>query len=216
MAATAVEKAFCVLELAKTNSVTVVQRRFRTKYGKSSPTRQSIYDWYKQFENTGCVCKRKSTGRPPVSEEQIDRVRDVYVRSPGKSTRSASLELQIPQPTVWKILRTVWPHWHSQVRNYLDERLPGRWIGRASEENMVYKRWPPRSPDLTPCDYFLWGYVKDKVFVPPLPVDIDDLKQRITNALATVDRHMLARVWEEFDYRVDICRVTNGAHIEHL
>lgn len=108
------------------------------------------------------------------------------------------------------------PHWHSQVRNYLDERLPGRWIGRASEENMVYKRWPPRSPDLTPCDYFLWGYVKDKVFVPPLPVDIDDLKQRITNALATVDRHMLARVWEEFDYRVDICRVTNGAHIEHL
>lgn len=108
MAATAVEKAFCVLELAKTNSVTVVQRRFRTKYGKSSPTRQSIYDWYKQFENTGCVCKRKSTGRPPVSEEQIDRVRDVYVRSPGKSTRSASLELQIPQPTVWKILRTVW------------------------------------------------------------------------------------------------------------
>lgn len=81
---------------------------------------------------------------------------------------------------------------------------------------MVYKRWPPRSPDLTPCDYFLWGYVKDKVFVPPLPVDIDDLKQRITNALATVDRHMLARVWEEFDYRVDICRVTNGAHIEHL
>lgn len=105
MAATAVEKAFCVLELAKTNSVTVVQRRFRTKYGKSSPTRQSIYDWYKQFENTGCVCKRKSTGRPPVSEEQIDRVRDVYVRSPGKSTRSASLELQIPQPTVWKILR---------------------------------------------------------------------------------------------------------------
>jgi len=28
---------------------------------------------------------------------------------------------------------------------------------------------PARSPDLTPCDYFLWGYVKDKVFVPPQP-----------------------------------------------
>ena len=36
--------------------------------------------------------------------------------------------------------------------------------------------WPARSPDLTPCDYFLWGYVKDKVFVPPQPVSIPDLK----------------------------------------
>ena len=23
-------------------------------------------------------------------------------------------------------------------------------------------------------------------------------------------------VWEEFDYRLDVCRMTNGAHIEHL
>ena len=24
--------------------------------------------------------------------------------------------------------------------------------------------WPPRSPDLTPCDFFLWGHLKSKVF----------------------------------------------------
>ena len=27
---------------------------------------------------------------------------------------------------------------------------------------------------------------------------------------------MLGRVWQELDYRLDVCRVTNGAHIEHL
>jgi hypothetical protein len=76
--------------------------------------------------------------------------------------------------------------------------------------------WPPQSPDLTICDFFLRGYVKDKVFVPPVPVTLDDLKQRITTATAGVDADMLTRVWQEFDYRVDICHVTEGAHIKHL
>jgi hypothetical protein len=78
--------------------------------------------------------------------------------------------------------------------------------------------WPPRSPDLTPSDFILWGYVKGNVFVRPVPVTLDDLKQRITTATAGVDGYnrMLTRVWQEFDYRVDICRVTKGAHIEHL
>ena len=34
----------------------------------------------------------------------------------------------------------------------------------------------PRSPDATPCDFFLWGYVKDQVYVPPLPASIPELK----------------------------------------
>jgi hypothetical protein len=41
-------------------------------------------------------------------------------------------------------------------------------------------------PDLTPCDYLLWGYAKDNVFVPPQPVSIPDLKNRIEVAVATI------------------------------
>ena len=37
-----------------------------------------------------------------------------------------------------------------------------------------------RSPDLSPCDFFLWGYVKGLVFVLPLPASIEKLKERIT------------------------------------
>jgi hypothetical protein len=62
----------------------------------------------------------------------------------------------------------------------------------------------------------LWGYVKEKVFVPLVLVTLDDLKQRITTATAGVDEDMLTRVWQEFDYRVYTCRVTKGAYIEHL
>ena len=93
-----------MLELAKTNSVTLVQRLFRRRYGKPPPTRQLIYDWSKKFQETGCLCKGKSSGRPPVSEERVERVRETFTRSPRKSTR-ASLELQMAQQTVWKILR---------------------------------------------------------------------------------------------------------------
>ena len=76
--------------------------------------------------------------------------------------------------------------------------------------------WPARSPDLTPCDYILWGYVKDKAFVPPQPVSIPDLKNRITAAVETITPDLLNSVWQELDYRLDVCRVTKGAYIEHF
>jgi len=80
MVATVVENAFCVLELAKMNSVTLVQRHFRRRYGKPPPTMQSLYDWNKKFQETGCLCKGISSGRPPVSEEtvELDYHIDIY------------------------------------------------------------------------------------------------------------------------------------------
>jgi hypothetical protein len=41
--------------------------------------------------------------------------------------------------------------------------------------------------------------------------DIVEMKLRITAAIETIDRNMLGRVWDELDYMLDICRVTNGA-----
>ena len=58
--------------------------------------------------------------------------------------------------------------------------------------------------------------MKDKVFVPPQPVSIRDLKNRITAAVETITPDLLSRVWQELDYHLDVCRVTKGAYIEHL
>ena len=58
--------------------------------------------------------------------------------------------------------------------------------------------------------------VEDRVFVPPLPVSLNELKQSITAAVASVDEDMLRSVWTELDYHIDICRVTKRSHIEHL
>ena len=45
------------------------------------------------------------------------------------------------------------PHYHCDVTSFLNERFPNGWIGRRG-----FVEYPPRSPDLTPLDFFLWGY----------------------------------------------------------
>jgi hypothetical protein len=60
------------------------------------------------------------------------------------------------------------------------------------------------------------GVRQDVVYVPPLPNDLQELRQRIIAAVVTINRDMLERVWTEMDYRIDVCRVTRGSHIECL
>jgi hypothetical protein len=58
--------------------------------------------------------------------------------------------------------------------------------------------------------------LKDSVYVPPLPMSLKKLRDRITHAVHTITADMLHRVWDEFGYRVEVCCVTQGAHIEGL
>ena len=46
--------------------------------------------------------------------------------------------------------------------------------------------------------------------------DLADLKLRIIEAVKNIDAPMLMCVWQELEYRIYVCRVTCGAHIEHL
>ena len=100
------------------------------------------------------------------------------------------------------------PHWGLQVRQFLNDTFPERWIGRDSPI-----LWPPRSPDITPLDFFLWGYVMDIVYRIKVR-DVSDLQQRIIEALDTVTVNMLARTWLKMEYRLDILRATDGAHVQ--
>jgi len=76
--ATLKQKAFCVLQFAKRESVVSVQRAFRRQFNSDSPSPNSTRSWYQQFQATGCLCKGKSAGRPRVSEESMERVRQSF------------------------------------------------------------------------------------------------------------------------------------------
>ena len=63
---------------------------------------------------------------------------------------------------------------------------------------------------------YVGAVMEVEVYVPPVPASIPELKVRIRTAIETITADMLQTVWNELDYRVDVCRITKGAHTEHL
>ena len=47
-------------------------------------------------------------------------------------------------------------HFHNDLKEYLNTNLSQRRIERFGQEDVALMRFPPRSPDLTPCDFFFW------------------------------------------------------------
>jgi hypothetical protein len=72
--------------------------------------------------------------------------------------------------------------------------------------------WPPQSPDLTPLDFFAWGFVKDEVYIPPVPVTMNNLKDEIQTVIAEIDQPLLQNIWHE----VEFCLMCVGQHMEHI
>ena len=75
--------------------------------------------------------------------------------------------------------------------------------------------WPPRSPDLTPCDFFLWGYLKDKVFSTS-PQNIDVLRQRIVDTFNALRQQpdFIRRAVRDMHRRAMLCVERNVGHVE--
>ena len=89
-----------------------------------------------------------------------------------RGTMNAERYLQMLEDYVWPIV-SGWenidelvfmhdgapPHFARSVRDWLDQKFPGRWLGRRGPHE-----WPARSLDLTPCNFFLWGWAKEEVY----------------------------------------------------
>ena len=86
-------------------------------------------------------------------------------------------------------------------------KLPGRWIGRVE--------FPPRSPDLTPLEFYLWGSLKDDVYRSK-PATRDDLRESIAMSCAAVTLDTLQNVVHAAVQRVRQCLDADGGHFENL
>ncbi|CAH1991124.1 unnamed protein product [Acanthoscelides obtectus] len=75
--------------------------------------------------------------------------------------------------------------------------------------------WPPISCDLTPLDFFLWGYLKRKVYVNK-PATLQELKNNIIAEINAIEPTMLQNVIENFDHRVDVCKSSRGEHLSDI
>jgi hypothetical protein len=70
--------------------VFTVQREFRARFRKNLSHTNNITRWYGQFVETKCLCKGNSPGRPRVSDDNIERAREAFQRSPCKSVTGTS------------------------------------------------------------------------------------------------------------------------------
>ena len=87
-------------------------------------------------------------------------------------------------------------HYALVVREWLDEWFPNMWIGRRGPIE-----WPPRSPDLTPPDFFLWGYLRDKIYQHHIQ-NLDHLQQIIVDEFNQVPLNMCRKACENVKLRL--------------
>ena len=60
-------------------------------------------------------------------------------------------------------------HFHNDVRDQINTNLTQCWIERFGQEDVMLMHWPPRSPDLTRCNFFLEGICKGHCFCTSNP-----------------------------------------------
>lgn len=101
-------------------------------------------------------------------------------------------------------------HYAQQVRHFLDLHFYGQWIGRGSTIE-----WPPRSPDLTPLDFFLWGHLKRTVYINR-PNTLSELKASIVDSISAISKETLQKVQESCLKRMLMCKQQGGGHFEQL
>ena len=107
------------------------------------------------------------------------------------------------------------PHYKNEVRRWLNEMFPGRWMGRQGSAAIPTPiQWPSYSPDLTPCDFFLWGYIKEQVYRSGMPKTLAELKERIQKAFDEMPQEMVNRSLDAYRVRLQRCIDVEGKSVE--
>lgn len=96
------------------------------------------------------------------------------------------------------------------ITNYLNNRFGNRWIGNRGPIS-----WPARSPDLTAMDFFLWGYIKNKVYKTQFN-NVEELQACVLREFHRINGRILEKVINSTLRRAQLCINNNGGLFEHL
>ena len=102
------------------------------------------------------------------------------------------------------------PHTAGATLKWLQDHFGGRVISKKAQVT-----WPAHSPDLTPPDFFLWGYLKSKVYHPEVET-LADLKNSIRKQIRLIKPDLCERVSQEVLKRADVCVSRKGSYVENV
>lgn len=101
-------------------------------------------------------------------------------------------------------------HTAGETMNLLRQMFPERLISKSGDYD-----WPPRSPDLSAPDFFLWGFLKGKVYANK-PDSLQQLKANIREEIAKITPEMLEKVMKNAEKRADMCVAAGGSHLPDI
>jgi len=137
---------------------------------------------------------------------------DIYAKSFARWTANTFRECSSTNTTT-DILPT-WrraPHFSQVVKQRLNHKFPNRRIGRGDAQN-----WPPRSQDLNPLDYHVWGYMKSMVYAHKVNTR-EELIQRLLSAARSINNTaVLRKVTSSLVIRVRKSTQADGGHFEQF
>lgn len=102
------------------------------------------------------------------------------------------------------------PHQFHEVRMLLERLFQDRWLATNGPI-----RWPPRSPDITPLDFYFWGYVKDEVYKRK-HANLNELQDSIRHIIASIDGRTVLKATKRVLKNVRKCIEQNGDVFAHL
>ncbi|GBO42980.1 hypothetical protein AVEN_237365-1 [Araneus ventricosus] len=128
---------------------------------------------------------------------------DLLLECVPKKREKEGLSIRFLEDLPLSDLQHIWfqhngapPHKVSSVQQYIRETFQQQVIGHGGCVD-----WPPRSPDLNALDFFLWGYIEQRVYAT-LPPTLQEHRNRITDACASVPPSMFYNVQREVQSRV--------------
>ena len=159
------------------------------------------YHWALLFDDGRTVTVNQDNCRRMIQEFYLPDLR--------QQARRRDNEIQMR--TQWFQQDGAPPHTARATREFLRRQLPGRLI--SLYENV---EWPPYSPDLTPPDFFLWGYLKNRIYANPKPSDLEQLMANIQREIQNIPRETFPSVMNNVAVRVQAVIGKQGAYIDHV
>ncbi|GFU94482.1 putative transposable element [Trichonephila clavipes] len=178
------------------------------RYMAESRTRRAFPSWLKQSALAQLAHVLRSSWR------KAPRGHNVTVN--GDRYRAIITNFFIPQlnnhdvQELWFQQDGATCHTASATIDLLKDTFGDRLISRFGPVN-----WSPRSCDLTPLDYFLWGYVKSLVYADK-PQTLEHLEDNIRRVIADIRPQMLEKVIENWTSRLDYIRASRGSPMPEI
>lgn len=100
------------------------------------------------------------------------------------------------------------PHTANLTKSLLTKEFGSQIISRGFDFS-----WPSHSPDLNPCDFWLWGHLKSFVFRHPRPANLGEVKQRILDGISEIPKSVFSAAVDSVESRAELCLERGGGHI---